>query len=143
MTEESTYIFDLTNPNYSYKGILFAELDFEEMDKLAKSPFPTPKNYFAGIMALIWTDEKGIWNVKFRIKFPSGNKQVSSKDYTEEFEKKIKVNETYILNELYKMPMKNKNWMKNPDGTIDGILNILEKSDMIESKRVVSTDGKK
>lgn len=137
MKNESKVIFDVTNPNCIYKGILFAELDFQEMDKQIKCPVPILKDYVAGVMALIWIDEKGIWNAKLRIKFPSGNKQVCHKTYQDEFDKKINVNETYVLNDLYRFPLKNKKWMKNSNGTPEGILKLLKESDMIESLKII------
>lgn len=131
-------IFDLTNINYKYKGVLFAELDNAQIDKEIGNPFPTPKDYLAGIMAIIWVDKKGIWNFKMRIKFPSGSKQVVNKIYDKEFKKGIKVNETYILQDLYKFPMVNKTWLSNPEETGDGILKLIENADMIESINIIS-----
>jgi len=45
---------------------------------------------------------------------------------------------TYVLHDLYKMPMKNKTWYPNPTEDIDGINKILKDSDMIESFQVIT-----
>ena len=130
-------------PDYKYKGVLFAEVDNEAVDKKMNFPFPITKSYIAGIIGLIWVDEKEIWHSKFRIKFPSGNKQVFSQDYDEEFKEKVNMNVTYVLHKLYKMPMKNKTWYPNPTEDIDGIIKIFKDSDMIESFKVIIEDEKK
>lgn len=135
---DNNIIFDLTNHNNKYKGVLFAEADNAEMDRQMGSHFPTPKSYVAGIMAIIWVDEQGIWRAKMRIKFPSGSKQVVTKNYDEEFKSGVKVNETYILQDFYKFPMINKMWVPNPDETPDGIVKLIKDADMIESIQVVS-----
>lgn len=133
-------IFDLTRLDYKYKGVLFAEADNAEVDKQMQTPFPTPKNYLAGIMAIIWTDENEVWHTKLRFKFPSGNKQVISHSFDKEFEEGIKVNETYALQYLYKFPMVNKTWLPNPDGTGMGIIDLIKKVDMIESIQIEEKD---
>ena len=126
------FIFNISRTDHKYKGILFAEADNEAVDREMNAPFPTPKSYVAGIMGLIWVDEKEIWHAKFRIKFPSGNKQVVSLDFDEEHKKKVKMNTTYVLQKIYKMPMINKKWYPNPTEDIDGIIKIMKESDMIE-----------
>ena len=134
----SEIIFDLTRKDWTYKGVFFGEMDNAAVD----SPFPTPKGYVAGMMAIIWINEKGIWHMTARVKFPSGNKQVIRINYKEESNKGIKINETLILHELYKLPMINKLWCPNESGTPDGIFAILEKTDMIESIRWEKIDAK-
>lgn len=131
----SEVIFDLTKTDWTYKGVLFAEMDNAEVDKEMNSPFPTPKDYVAGVMAIIAIDPDGVWHLTARVKFPSGNKQVIRKAFDEEHKNQCNINETYILQYFYRMPLKNKLWTANPDGTADGILKILEKTDMIESIR--------
>ncbi|MFA7192373.1 MAG: hypothetical protein WC089_03700 [Candidatus Paceibacterota bacterium] len=128
---KNDYIFVLDREDYDYKGVLFAEADDLEMG----GP-KMPKDYVAGIMGIIWTDEKGQWHAKMRIKFPSGNKQVMTLNFEKEFDEKMNINETYVLNRMYQMPMKNKVWTKNPGGTIPGIVKIVQDLNMVEHSRV-------
>jgi hypothetical protein len=142
---KNNYIFELRRNDYKYKGILFAEIDFAEIDNKEDnqqmgSPMPMPENFIAGAMAIIWIDEKGIWHAKMRIKFPSGSKQVMSRDYLEEFKHKLNINETYVLQDLYRIPMKNKCWYPNKTEDIDGMVKILQESDMLESYKVISEE---
>lgn len=139
--DKSQVIFDVTREDHQYKGVLFAEVDFEKMDKETDCPFPTPKNYIAGVMAIIWVDENGIWNAKMRVKFPSGNKQVVTKFYDKEHKEGISVNETYVLNDLYQLPMVRKNWLKNNDETPWGIVELIKNADMVESMTMMEKDG--
>ncbi len=130
-------IFDVTREDWQYKGLLFAELDNQEICNFSGLLNQgMPEDYIVGFMGLIWVDEKGIWNGKFRLKFPSENKQICHKIYDKEAKNNIPVNETVVLQEFYKMPLIKKRWYKNESGKPEGILEILEKSDMIESKRV-------
>lgn len=121
----SQIIFDITRRDWKYKGVLFAEVDNND---LSDEMEPPPNDWIAGIMLLIWTDENGIWNAKMRIKYPLGNKSVFSRSY----DKDQKVNETSILQEFYNLPMTNKKWYKNEDGTPQGILKIIEDANMID-----------
>lgn len=134
---DENIIFDLRRDDYSYKGVLFADLDQNAVVKMMKYPFPVLENYQAGLCGIIWTDENGVWNVKFRIKYSSGNKAVFSAEYSKEQAEGINVNETYCLNEIYTIPLINKIWTKNPDGTPQGILKIINDLDMIESSRII------
>ncbi len=132
--EDNSIIFDLTRHDYNYKGVLFAEMDNKAV--FAETGMPPPKKWTAGVMAIIWTDEIGCWHSKIRIKFPSGNKQVTSRSFEEEFNEKVNVNETYVLNKIYEIPMVNKIWTKNPDGSPEGIVKIIKDLDMVESMRI-------
>jgi len=129
----SEVIFDCTNPKHLYKGVLFAEVDNGEVKKEMNSPFPTPKDYVAGVMAIIHVDENGIWHLTARIKFPSGNKQVIR------LQENPPCNETKLLQKFYKIPLVNKIWTPNPSGDSDGILNIIKDLDMIESIQIEET----
>jgi|SRR3974390_1203805 len=129
-------IFDLSRQDWKYKGVFFGEMDNAAVDKEMNSPFPTPKSYVAGMMAIIWTDEKGVWHLTARIKFPSGNKQVIRKSFNQKEDSNKTINETYCLQFLYKMPMINKTWTPNPSGEGWDILEIIKKLDMIESFEV-------
>lgn len=124
------YIFKFDNPDWKIKGILSATGDNEAMDREMKSPFPTPKSYIAEIIAIIWTDEKMIWNWKMRIKFPSGNKQVVSGTCA------ANANETKCLHEIYKFPMIDKYWFPNPSGDIKGLIEIMKKNNLIDYMEV-------
>lgn len=135
-------IFDLTNSSNKYKGVLFAEMDNSAVDKECNAPFPTPKGYVVGVMAVIWTDKNDKWYLTARIKFPSGNKQVIKMDFSKPEYKNININETYVLQELYKLPMINKIWTPNPSGESWGILEIMQKLDMIESSTIEVKDAK-
>lgn len=141
--DKSKIIFDLTNPNFSYKGVLFAEVDDDLVNEQSKCTFPKTSTNCAGIMAIIWTDENESWHWKLRIKFPSGNKQVYESIFNLSAEEKELITETHLLDYLYKFPMKNKRWLKNLDGTAEGILKLIEDADMIESRITIKTDEEK
>ncbi len=140
--DKKQIIFDLTDETNNYRGVLFAEMDNAEVDKQMNSPFPTPKEYVAGVMAVIWTDKNGGWHAKLRIKFPSENKQVISMDFTKPEYKNVKVNETFVLQQMYKMPMVKKIWTPNPSGEAMGIVDIIRDLDMVESSRLEVMDAK-
>ena len=124
-------IFDLRRRDYSYKGVLFAELDTNESAREIHFPFAPPKDYICGVMAIVYTDENGNWHLKARIKFPSGNKVAipieGGKDSNEE----------KMLEQLYRVPMIHKIWTANPDGTPEGIVKIIQDLDMVEYSRIV------
>ncbi len=142
MNEE--VIFDLTHENWQYKGVLFAEVDNKEMDKSWPGSPSIPQKFAAGVLAIVYVDDKGIWHYKGRLKFPqSGNKQVFSKSYEKQQQQGAKINETYALNDIYcAMPMIHKTWTPNPSGEGWGIVEIMEKLDMIESSKIVRMDAK-
>lgn len=123
--DEQTVIFDLTKENCDYRGIIFADVDFAAMPDGCGPPLPA--SFQAGVMAIIFIDENGDWQLVSRIKFPSGNKQVIKKNFGKDS------SETVILQTLYNTPMKNKIWARNHGGKPDGIVKILEDLDMIES----------
>lgn len=130
--EKTQGIFDLSRTDWDYRGILFAEMDIDEMEKQMRNISPPIKQeWIAGLMMIIWIDENKEWNMKCRIKFPSGNKQIMHKNYGKD------CSETKILQELYHIPLKNKVWTRNEVGTSDGMLDIMKNLDMIESIRVV------
>lgn len=126
--QENTGIFDLSRSDWVYKGIVEGE-----MDNVAVMGFDMP-GYVCEYWGIIYVDEKGDWQSKSRLKFPSGNKQVISKNYGKE------ANETSILHEIYKLPFRYKNWHRNPCGTADGMFDLMEKNDLILSMTVVK-DG--
>jgi len=135
----SDVIFDCTRTDWKYKGVLFGEGD-NSHDEVGW--MKVPQKYAPGVMAIIWVDEEGTWHHKTRLKFPqSGSKQVFSKNYKKEQQQGIKVNETYVLNDIYKFPMINKTWTPNPSGDSWGIVEIMEKLDMIEHSRIERTDA--
>ncbi len=133
-------IFDLTRQDCQYKGVLFAELDNQEVCNTVGMPGRVADDYCVGFMGLIWVDEKGIWNGKFRLKFPSENKQICHKIYDEEAKNNITVNETLVLHDFYRLPLIRKRWYKNESGKPEGILEILKESDMIESMKVYKAE---
>jgi hypothetical protein len=138
---ENQIIFDLTNETNNYKGVLFAEGDNSDDEFRWMN---VPQKLAPGVMSIIWVDEEGTWNQKTRLKFPlSGSKQVYSKNYKKEQQQRIKVNETYVLNDIYKFPMINKIWTPNPSGEPRGIIEIMQKIDMIEYSRIEVNDPKK
>jgi hypothetical protein len=125
-------IFDLTNPLFKYKGILSAIVDIDELSRSKACPCHSPKDSIIELIAIIWMNEKEEWNYKVRIKFPSGNKQVGGKNLG------CYCNETKCLHDIYKIvPMKDKYWFKNPCGTVNGILEILEREEMILSIQTI------
>ena len=131
MDDTSKPIFDLSNDKNIYKGVFFAEMDLTKNKNgtLILSLLP---NFCPGIMGIIWVDEHGIWNAKMRVKYPSGSKQVLTRQYKEEYDNNFPINETYILSEIYKFPMKNKKWLKNESGKGEGIVELLQQEDMIK-----------
>jgi len=42
--------------------------------------------------------------------------------------------ETIILQDLYSMPIINKNWIKNPDGTLQSLLKIMDNLETKETE---------
>lgn len=135
MTEE--VCFNLTEEGCSWKGVFFGEMDNDSVDAQLDAPkgFKTPSWYVVGVMALIWTDKSGVWHIRARMKFPSGNKQVIQKSFDPKEHSNL--NETRLLQELYGMPMVNKRWYPNSEGTPEGIIGMIEGAHMIESKRIV------
>lgn len=128
-------IFDLTNPDYKYKGILFAEIDNKEVFSDCPFPIPNESIFHGGIMAVIYVDENQIWRCTIRIKHLSGNKHVLRKEFGKES------NCTSILQTIYNLlPMKNKIWTKNQSETAEGILEIIKGLDMIESFTVLKNE---
>lgn len=126
----SQVIFDL-NENCLYYGVISAHLDFENM---GNGWMPMPKNYLSEVFGLIWKNKENEWNFKYRVKHPTGNKQIFSKNMG------VNSNEEECLNEIYKFPMKNKFYFKNPSGKIDDLLKILEKEDLILSRRTIRNE---
>lgn len=121
---ENETIFELTRNDWKYKGILFAYLDYknfefdDDISDLHKHE----------VVVTIWADENDDWIAKGRVKFSSGNKAVFEKNYGKNR------NETKILTELYQeIPLKNKKWCRNKTQDIQGMMEILEKNNVIES----------
>lgn len=129
MIDKEEVIFDFTNPNWKYKGILFANFDTSEMEK--EIGFPPPSTFYGGFMAIIWIDENQDWIGKGRMKFSSGNKQIYSKNFGK------KSSETEILQFFYQLPLKDKIWKKNPSEDVIGIIEIIKDLDMIESYKII------
>lgn len=143
MNDEENVIFDLTIKDCIYRGVFFGELDNDYVNGHVEDGMPKmPKEYIVGVMALIWTDPQGIWHIKTRLKFPSGNKQVVEKVFSEEVEEKKQVNETYVLQHLYKIPMVRKIWTRNPSGKPEGIVEIIKNLNMVESMTLKDENGK-
>lgn len=134
----SNHIFDLTRKDYKYKGLLFAQIDNEAVIKESGISPPPGCVWSAEIIAMIWTDENNVWNAKMMIIFPSGNMQCLRNSYPNQ----ENVNETKILQEIYKFPMVKKEWNKN-DGTIEGMFNILAENGKLEFVKMLnkSQDG--
>lgn len=119
-----------------YKGAFTALLDDDELLIAALMPkflFDIrPKDFVVEVWGVIFTDENGIWRCTFRLKFPSGTKQVIRTEFG------IDSNETKILQDIYSsLPMKEKCWVRNPKGTGNGLLEEMRKADMIESVQIM------
>lgn len=140
--DKSKIIFDISRDDWNYKGIFFGEIDNVTVDKECKPPFPTPKEYLVGVMAIIYIDENEIWHLVARMKFPTGNKHVLRRAFIEKKDKDKTINETYCLQYLYKMPMSKKLWTPNPSGKGWDIVKIIQNLDMIESVKIVNLDEK-
>ena len=134
MVDEEEVVCDLTRKDWKYKGILFAEMDSSDPE-LVKSVGEMPPDYVAGLMAVVYVDENGIWNAQARIKFPSGNKQVWRVEYKNREDRQV--NETLILQDFYKLPLKNKGWYLNETEDQAGMFKILQDTNMIESIRIL------
>lgn len=136
------HLFEFTRTDYLYKGIFFGELDHLDINKQMGNVIPEIylEAFNTGVMGSIWVDEKGIWHSKVMVRYPSGSTTILGKDYDYAAEKGIKINETYILQHIYQIPMKNKKWYPNPSGDIEGILNIMAKNDMINSFVIQNND---
>jgi hypothetical protein len=113
----------------TYKGVFFAEFDNDFVCDMAGMP-PMPKEFVAGVMALIWIDKDGEWQMRGRTKFPSGSKQV----YAHSFGKDSSVEE--VITFINKLPLKNQLWTPSPNGTVDSIVKIMRDLDMVESERI-------
>ena len=126
-------IFKFSDDNgWSYKGVLSAEMDKSEVEQFAgfRTPQTVNRKYVIDIIGFIWTDETGEWNMKMRLKFPSGSKQAYGNTYGK------KANETLVLQDMYRLPMINKNWFSNKDGTLDSLLKLMKTNDLIDSIQV-------
>lgn len=121
----SDYIFNFSNPNWKYKGVLSAEADYNTLEK--EWDIKQPPGYTVYIVAFIWVDEVGDWFFRVRLKFPSGHKQVYGCNMGKDS------NETLCLEEMYRFPMQKKKWIANPSGILDRLLELMKKHDMIES----------
>lgn len=120
---------------WSYKGVLSADLDKKAAyEFMGGHPLPQTfdRKYVVEILGFIWTDEAGEWNMKMRLKFPSGNKQAYGSQYGKD------VNETFVLQDMYRLPMINKNWFSNKDGTLDSLVKLMKEKDLIESIQIIT-----
>jgi hypothetical protein len=130
-------IFDFRNNKCKYKGVLSAIADNEAVDKEMDNPFPTSKKYVTEVIAFIWIDEDGTWIWKGRLKFPSGNKISFGGNCGKN------ANETKCLHEIYKFPMKEKNWFPNPKETVEGLIEIMKQVSREETLRWERSDRSK
>ena len=128
---EKECIFNFTNPNWQYKGVFSGILDNDAINKEMNAMFSSPKSFIAEVIAFVWVDEKGIWNFKARVKFPSGNKQTFGRSLGENS------NEEEAVKAICKMPMKEKFWFSNPDGTVEGLIEVMIINDLIESIQMI------
>lgn len=132
----SDSIFNFSYDNgWSYKGVLSAEMDKKAVDDFAGGPplmQTFDRKYVVEILGFIWTDEHGEWNMRMRLKFPSGNKQAYGSHYGKN------VNETFVLQDMYRLPMINKNWFSNKEGTLDSLIKLMKQKDLIESIQIIT-----
>lgn len=125
----SDYIFDFSNPKIQVKGALSAVLDNENCIKELQCPFNIPAG-IVEVIAFIWVDEHGDWIWRMRLKFPSGNKHAFGLNMGKD------ANETKCLQEMYRLPMKEKHWFRNPTGRFEDMIEIMRKNDLIASIQV-------
>ena len=125
--KERDCIFNFTNPDWQYKGVLSAIVDNDSVCKEMGEPKRMHRKYIAEVIAFVWVDENGIWNFKARIKFPSGNKQTFAGELGKDS------NEDEAVKTICKMPMKEKYWFPNPKGTVEGLIEVMQENDLIES----------
>lgn len=122
-------IFELNDDDGdTFKGVFFAEMDNDITGELGGFP-PMPPDYIVGVMAFIWVDKEGIWQMRGRTVFPSGSKQV----YSNSFGKDSSVDE--VLKFLNKLPLKKQLWTESKTGTVDSIVQIIRDIDMVEYER--------
>ena len=125
-------IFEFKEDGSIYHGVFFAELDNQGVLDVMNDTFhEPPTDYVAGLMACIWTNNNGKINLKIRIKFPSGNKQV--------YEIKLENDETIenAVNIIRRFPLKKDTWYPNSDGSLHSLLKIINDANMIEWMEVI------
>lgn len=120
-------ILDISNEKYKYKGILSAIIDNKAVAEMTHTPVGFFGDDVAEVFVIIYQDECENWIWKGRIKFPSGNKQVIQNNMGKNS------NETACLHDIYKLPLSEKQWFKNPCQTGYGLLDIMRKNDLILS----------
>ncbi len=123
--KERECIFNFSNPEWKYKGVFSGVIDNAAVEKGVGAPFALLKICIVKIIAFVWVDEKGIWNFRVRIKFPSGNKQTFAGSLGEDSnaEEAVKI--------ICKMPMREKHWFPNPDETLMGLIEVMRVNDLI------------
>ena len=112
--EDDIVIFDITRRDWKYRGLLTAELDKSKFNK---------SNPYRKLSAMLWIDENNIWNAKIAIESKSGKKSTLETSFKEN----PNIDEEGVLNFICKIPVKNKVWTKNPDGSIEQMYNIISK----------------
>jgi hypothetical protein len=128
------YIFQLREDDgCKYKGAFFADLDVNNISEKMGISSCLPKDYHAGLFALIWTDKEGMWHLKGRIKSSSGSKQVIT------FEPKKDSNIQELIDKLCQVPVKNTLWIQNLDESVHGILKIIRDEEMVEYEKTTNT----
>lgn len=124
-----THIFEFDlSENNKFKGVLSAIVDNREM--FADTGIIPPKEYIIEAFGIIWVDKNDEWQMRVRLKFPSGNKQSFANNYGKD------ANETLVLHDIYKLPMYYKHWFPNPTGTFEALLQIMKDNDLIEWSRM-------
>jgi len=130
VTKSSNVILDLTNPNWKYKGILSAIFDNSEVAKYHRISIEEFKDHVAEVFVIIYVDENQDWIWKGRIKYPSGSKCIIGNTLGKNS------NETACLHDIYRLPLTDKHWFKNPLETAQSLLEIMKKEDLILSMKI-------
>lgn len=119
-------IFDFKD-NYKYIGVLSAIAAQKEVMTQGNDFFELPKGYVAEIIGFVWINDKGEWNAKARIKFPSGNKLSYGKNLGKNS------NEDACLKEMAKFPMDDIYWFPTPTGDLKDLIDLMVENDLIDS----------
>ena len=128
---EKDYIFKFDD-SWKYKGVISGEMDKTAVEDYTgfRTPQAIDKKYVVEVIGFIWTDEQDDWHMKLRLKYPSGNKQAFGNSYGKN------ASETIVLQDMYRLPMINKHWFKNKDGTLRSLIQLMKDNDLIESIRI-------
>ena len=128
-------MLEFSNKNgWKYKGVLSAIVDQKGVEDIMEIPMPLMRNYRIQVVGFIWTDENEEWHMHLLLKHPIGSRTALGKCLGKN------CNETKMLHEIYKFPLKEKFWFTNKDGTLESLIKLLREKDMIENERIMTNE---